>query len=357
MKRLNTLFLALLATSQCMAGDAPIRITGLVPATIPGTQKKIAFLKLKFSSKAKKSLRQHLISSQSWSTINSIYQSYPSAIQLGMNKVPVFDQGMQGTCVTFAVTAAIDAMLGMGDEISQLCQLELGTTLQNLSYTESGWNGSWPATILQRTSDFGVVSKYDQTHQGCGGLTEYPKDEVTPENTLSLDEYHNLSKAYIGLESWTSLLEMNQFINNEVNMSYVLNQVKAALNANERVVVGMGLSPFLGLVGMEGVHIENPNAELPDFVDLRLRDSWVMTPVLASLIKAMGFSFLAGHAMVITGYDDNAVAVDSAGIKHRGLIKLRNSWGSNIGDHGDFYMSYDYFLALVIDLKRIRNFY
>jgi len=357
MRLLNALFLTMLAASQCMAGKSPIRMTGLIPETIPGTHKKISLLKLEFSSKAKQTLKKRILLSQSDYNISYASRPFPSSIQLGMDKVPVLDQGMQGTCVTFAVTAAIDAMLGIGDEISQLCQLELGTTLQNSSYTESGWNGSWPASILHRMSDFGVISKDDQLHQGCGGLTEYPIDEKTPENTMSLDDYHNLSKEYIGPNNWTSLLDINQFINNEVNMSNVLNQVKAALNANDRVVVGVGLAPFFGLVGMEGVHLENPNGPMPDMDDLTLRDSWVMTPQLANMIKAMGFSFLAGHAMVITGYDDNAVAVDRAGTKHYGLIKLRNSWGSGIGDHGDFYMSYDYFVALVIDLNRIRNYY
>ena len=33
---------------------------------------------------------------------------------------------------------------------------------------------------------------------------------------------------------------------------------------------------------------------------------------------------LAGHEMVIVGYDDNATAVDNTGKEHRGLLKLRN---------------------------------
>ena len=66
-----------------------------------------------------------------------------SSIDLGMNNVPVLDQGSHGTCVTFATTAAVDAVLGKGDYVSQLCNLELGATLEQFGYYPSGWDGSF----------------------------------------------------------------------------------------------------------------------------------------------------------------------------------------------------------------------
>jgi C1A family cysteine protease len=54
----------------------------------------------------------------------------------------------------------------------------------------------------------------------------------------------------------------------------------------------------------------------------------------------------ARHTMIITGYDDNAVSQDEDGASHVGMLILRNSWGSDAGNHGDFYMNYDYFNAL-----------
>jgi len=45
-------------------------------------------------------------------------------------------------------------------------------------------------------------------------------------------------------------------------------------------------------------------------------------------------SEFSGHEMLITGYDDNAVAKDENGYEHRGLLTLRNSWGEDVGDHG-----------------------
>jgi C1A family cysteine protease len=41
----------------------------------------------------------------------------PSSVNLGMNNVPVLDQGRHGTCATFATTAAVDAALGQGDYV------------------------------------------------------------------------------------------------------------------------------------------------------------------------------------------------------------------------------------------------
>jgi len=62
---------------------------------------------------------------------------------------------------------------------------------------------------------------------------------------------------------------------------------------------------------------------------------------------------IGGHEMVISGYDDNAVAVDNTGKKHKGLFTLRNSWGSQAGDNGNYYMSYDYFKQFVIEVNSI----
>ena len=66
-------------------------------------------------------------------------------------------------------------------------------------------------------------------------------------------------------------------------------------------------------------------------------DTWLITKDLDTPTK------IGGHQMVIYGYDDNAVAKDNHGDSHVGLLKLRNSWSSLLGNHGEFYMSYDYF--------------
>ena len=82
-------------------------------------------------------------------------------------------------------------------------------------------------------------------------------------------------------------------------------------------------------------------------------DTWVLTPEIARDIYLR--PKFGGHEMIITGYDDEAVATDDQGRKHKGLFTLRNSWGDKIGDKGNFYMSYDYFKVLVIEAQRIRT--
>lgn len=46
----------------------------------------------------------------------------------------------------------------------------------------------------------------------------------------------------------------------------------------------------------------------------------------------------AGHEIVIIGYDDK-----------QELFKIRNSWGTKIGENGNYYMSYRFFNAMVWD--------
>jgi C1A family cysteine protease len=57
--------------------------------------------------------------------------------------------------------------------------------------------------------------------------------------------------------------------------------------------------------------------------------------------------------MIITGYDDEAIAIDKLGHQHKGLFTLRNSWGSSVADKGNFYMSYDYFKTLAMEAYKI----
>ena len=108
-----------------------------------------------------------------------ISSALPSSAYLGMNDVPVLDQGAHGTCATFANTGALDAILGHTDYISQLCNLDLGVYLskQNKNY-DSGWNGTTNETVVKQITTYGIVPMSYQTTSGCGAsgqeLTAYP---------------------------------------------------------------------------------------------------------------------------------------------------------------------------------------
>ena len=243
--------------------------------------------------------------------------------------------------MTFASTAAIDAALGQGDYVSQLCQLQLGNYLAANGYNASGWDGSLGRYVLSQMESYGVVSKEQQKTVGCGGLTQYPaKGQPIPSSYMNPEEYHQLSESINEQISWSPILDIFTAMD-RVDTNKTLNDVKQALKEKDRVTFGVLLLDFdLGMMGAVGTHNSN-------------FDTWVLTPEIARDVYLR--PNFGGHEMVITGYDDDAVATDDQGRHHKGLFTLRNSWGDKIGDKGNFYMSYDYFKVLVIEAQRIRS--
>ncbi|RUR13575.1 C1 family peptidase [Legionella sp. km772] len=266
---------------------------------------------------------------------------FPSKVDLGMNNVPVLDQGSFGTCVTFASTAAINAALGQGDYVSQLCQLQLGNYLETNGYNVSGWDGSLGRTVLSQMESYGVVSKKQQEALGCGGLTEYPNvGKPIPASSISPEDYHQMSESINDKVSWSPILDIFTALD-RVDTDKTLMDIKQALNEKDRVTFGVLLLDFdLGMMGAVGSHHST-------------FDTWILTPEIARDIYLR--PMFGGHEMVITGYDDDAIATDEKGNQHKGLFTLRNSWGDKLGDKGNFYMSYDYFKVLVIEAQRIRT--
>ncbi|WBV63527.1 hypothetical protein PGH43_01250 [Legionella pneumophila 130b] len=131
-------FLTLALSGNLFAQD--IKVVGTLNQTLKAPQNKtlntkpaiqqIKLLKMQLSNSAIKALaRKTDITLKKPNTITTS-TALPSKVELGMNNVPVLNQGSFGTCVTFATTAAIDAALNKGDYISQLCQLQLGLYLE-----------------------------------------------------------------------------------------------------------------------------------------------------------------------------------------------------------------------------------
>ncbi|MGQ3889475.1 C1 family peptidase [Legionella sp. CNM-1927-20] len=304
--------------------------------------KEIRLLKIKLSTKEKELI--HLKARNLLASVNPIatYRG-PEHIQLGMNTVPVLDQGRHGTCVTFAVTAAIDAALNKGDYISQLCQLQLGNYLAQNGYGFSGWDGSLARTVLNQMETFGIVNKEQEADIGCGGLNKYPHEGEDPVTAMPLEEFHRISEP-LNLDEIQSspILDPYQAFNDRIDTNKTLAEVKKALLSGDRVTFAVFLVDYdLGVVGAVG----SKNAP---------HDTWVLTPIIAR-DAWLNTDFAAGHEMVITGFDDNAVARDDEGNEYRGLLTLRNSWGKSLGDQGNFYMSYDYFKLLAFEAQRIRT--
>lgn len=339
-----------------------VMVEGTIPYNLSSghakTQvKPIKLLKMTLSDRAKKNLKQNistiLHAPKGKALVSSNTHGVPSQVQLGMNHVPVLDQGMHGTCVTFAVTAALDALIGQGDYISQLCPLILGNHIANNSmYRPSGWEGANAAITLSRISEYGIVSKEQEMSQGCGGLTEYPLSSMSePTEEMTLVDYHALSlqsEPFYEGEHFiqTEILNEQQWLLNKTPMSKIEEDVKRSLYQGDRVLLAVFV-PMSEWIGLEGKHNEE-------------HDTWVLTGRIEYLAERVlrdpsQWGKWGGHEMVITGYDDSAESVDADGKVHQGLFTLRNSWGADVGDHGTFYMSYDYFRALAVDLIRIGN--
>ncbi|MBA3537276.1 MAG: C1 family peptidase [Tatlockia sp.] len=303
----------------------------------------IELLKIDLSPQAKKNLAARTnaaISHSKQFAANLESTPFPRKIALGMNEVPVLNQGEHGTCVTFAVTAAFDAILNKGDYLSQLCQLQFGNYLEKNAYTYSGWKGSFGLTVLNQTEMFGVVPKA-QEQQGCGGLTSYPiKGNAKTDGSISIEEYRQMSEDLHDHIQWSTILDHTKAFADRIDTNQIVKEIKASLNEGDRVTIGVLLASYeYGVAGAVGKHHS-------------VNDSWVLTSEIARDVYIN--PKFGGHEMVITGYDDDAVALDEHGYEHRGLFTLRNSWSDKAGDQGDFYMSYDYFKLLAMEAARIR---
>ena len=301
--------------------------------------KQIKLLHVELSSQAQKNIAQRMsaIETQGNPTLST---SLPSKIQLAMNNVPVLDQGAFGSCVTFAVTGALDAALGQGDYISQLCSLQLGLEFEQKGYRMSGWSGSFGSYVLSQLQSFGIINKTNQKKYGCGGYKSYPWYQQ-PLKGMSLSDYRQYSEnlAKDG-PIYSAIIDTSQAFNDDVDMDNTLTQVKKALNNGRRVNFGVLLPRVeLGVAGAVGWHHY-------------LKDSWVISWYIKKYVTRKEL-ISAGHEMIITGYDDDAIAMDNYGVRHYGLLTLRNSWSSGAGDYGDFYMSYDYFKAFAMEAYEI----
>ncbi len=354
-KQSVSLLLGLLASSGAFAAN--VTISGTIPGTVilnPGVQsmaagtfkltpapvvQQIQYERVVLSPEAKKYITEHAKSSDGKRRLMAMAATTNgvSQVQLGMGQVPPLNQGQHGTCATFATTAALDAALSRGDYISQLCNLELGAKLaqSNADYP-SGWDGSNNELVLKQVGQYGAITKSYQTTYGCAGVKTYSLDASKTGRAMRVSDFKSHSLDVLKSISYKPLLTMDKAFSSapENNDDTKLQAAKKALINGHRVIFGMVLNEDIGHNGTAGQY--------------KVKfDSWVNTPEVGDADKLN-----AGHAMVITGFDDNAVITDVHGVKHSGVFTLRNSWG-NAGDNGNYYMSYDYFTSYVMETEEI----
>lgn len=331
------------ASQVSLKGEVDIHLT---PKNPSGVVQKMTFRLPTFelSANAKAYLHDQLAQYPKNSVNQASFASeLPRKITLGMQLTPVLNQGYHGSCVTFAVTAALDALLGAGDYISQLCNLELGSYLAiNDKANAGGWNGSYGPWVLQQITDYGIISKNYQKQNGCAGVKQYPLYDETNEGIpMSDTEFQAHSIPLSNLIRWDSILTENESFSDQANMDQIIFQVKEELAKGNRLNIGMLLDVDAGggkSAGAVGTN-QAPN------------DTWMLTPEI--VYDAMNGFIEAGHELVITGYDDDLLVTDSNGQVNKGAFILRNSWSKAAGAQGDYYVTYDYFKFLTMELMTI----
>lgn len=229
------------------------------------------------------------------------FKDSEGAVDIGMENVPVLDQGQYGTCVTFASTAALDARFKMGDYLDQQCSLALDLTLGN-----NYWHGAYTANeVILPLKKYGFIAK-----GYCFG-SKYSD----PNQTVNLNQYIDLSfKGY-----------SNAIVTK--NMRPDIDAIKKALDSKFRVAIGFLYNSDYNtkMINKDGSVVSQNRGGLwscyqPSDPDNRC-------------VKTN-----SGHEVLVIGYDDR-----------QQLLKIRNSWSSNMGDNGDYYMTYNFFSAMAND--------
>ncbi len=285
----------------------------------------------------------------------------PTEKDLGMNHVPVLDQGHYGTCVTFAITAAIDAAYGKGDYISQLCLLQLSNTLSEHSYWDSAWNGSMGHRVIGEIRQYGIMTKADQKKGLCNNIKDYPSvfnDSLT-QHKMTLADYHKkslniLSNSGAGITIEPQVLfklanvsdygEFDRFITiTNFSDGWVTPEesqlaVRRALAQGDRVVIAFLINTKNMLAGRNKIDYDTW------FVTRNLKEAFNNQTLISEEMNNWGY-----HEIVLYGYDDNVVITNSKGETQKGVFLVRNSWGTNIMSRGVEFMTYDYFKLMALD--------
>ncbi|OGT53848.1 MAG: hypothetical protein A3E84_05835, partial [Gammaproteobacteria bacterium RIFCSPHIGHO2_12_FULL_42_13] len=226
----------------------------------------------------------------------------PPAKYIGMNGEDVLDQGAHGSCATFATTAAINAVYPLtdGSMVSQLCNLELGRTIDNPD-SYGGWEGSFGFLVFWQINQYGYLDMAYQRAQGCGGLKEYPTYSYDTGAAMPKGEFTSHSIKTFTSGDWTPIVSFSGDFSplNEQDAQAALGKVKSALNQGYRVVFGTLLDPYA-----EGRN--NPGVGAVGSYNGVAKDVWVMTAGIKSHVENQ--AEIAGHEIIIDGYDDNACA-------------------------------------------------
>jgi len=212
----------------------------------------------------------------------------PEKVDLRKGCSPVVDQGRLGSCTANAIVSGLREYLEILDKKKLIFLSRLF-----LYYEERKIEG----TI---ESDSGAQLR--------DGMKVLNKMGVCPET----DEPYDISRFKIR-PSAKALKDAVKYVITSYNRVWDLNDLKVSLAEKSPVVCG-----------------------------IRVYQSFESDEVSQTGLVPMpksGEAFLGGHAILAVGYDEK-----------KKLVIMRNSWGLEWGDHGYFYIPYDVFNFLVMDM-------
>lgn len=229
--------------------------------------------------------------------------------EISMKEIPVSDQGQEGTCITFSTVDAINYYLK--SDISKQCLLsrilDLGSDL---------WDGAFFASqVYSPLTAFGAILEKDCKYK-------YPDRLVK----ISENEYKNK----IDYLTSKRLFDIGYTYYKQND----LNALKSSILGRKLVLVSFLLNPQ-NLEGVRGYSFLKKDGK---YSTGGLYACWQYTRPYS--YNCGGFR--AGHAVIVIGFDDR-----------QKLLKIRNSWGTQFGEDGDFYMTYEFFKSQVQDMTTV----
>jgi C1A family cysteine protease len=235
---------------------------------------------------------------------NANASSFPRFVSLENKFPPVQTQGQYGTCAVWSTGYAFKTALNAIDK---------------------NWSPADLAKPSNQTSpkDLWIAVPSDKKGKGCWATSfEYAMDVLIAKGVASMAvSPYNMENSCDNSPS-TAKGDPNNKLANYRKIAY--NYALCRVNSDKK----------------EGMDIDNFKSYLAQgrpvlFAgDIGLRfDSWNSSAVISSDSPNPRLSPGNGHAMVLSGYDDE-----------RRAFRVRNSWGDNWGDKGSIWVDYDYFV-------------
>jgi Cysteine protease len=221
------------------------------------------------------------------------------------NQTPVKKQGDRATCVAFAAMAQIEAVIKANE------QQDVDLSEQYAYWLFMNIDGRDQCNDMLLTTD---VATYLTDHGICEeALCPYEDRNTVTKDCAQEPSPEAKNNAKYGITDYKTISSMGDY--NITNLDYI----EAILCGGHDIVVGLELA--LVDVDHDGLH------------DVWLDETGKRALSLSRTDATPGNA--PGHAMLLVGYDKTSAT--------KPFFIMKNSWGPDRGDHGYFYLTYDYF--------------